>query len=269
MRMSLFAAIVVGLAAMIVSPRAAPVRLIAAGSLKAALGDIVKAYTARTGVAVEMLFGASGLMREKIEAGTVADIFASANMGHPETLAAAGKAGPVVRFAYNKLCALTQPDIDVSSETLLARMLAPDIRLGTSTPKADPAGDYAFQLFDKADDVRPGATRALEEKSLQLTGGPTSPKAPAGRNQYGWIMSERRADIFLTYCTNAVLAQRDTPGLRIVVLPDALSVGATYGLTVMNGAPEIAWQLAAFITFADGQAILARHGFAAPAVPAK
>ncbi len=99
---------------------------------------------------------------------------------------------------------------------------------------------------------------------MKLTGGPTSQKAPKGRNQYGWVMENRRADVFLTYCTNAVLAKKEVPGLQIVAVPDALSVGADYGITLIAGASEAAALLADFILGPDGQKVLARFGFDAP-----
>ena len=46
-----------------------PVRLYAAGSLKAALSDVAKAYEAAYGAPVEAEFAASGLLRERIEGG--------------------------------------------------------------------------------------------------------------------------------------------------------------------------------------------------------
>jgi molybdate transport system substrate-binding protein len=50
-------------------------------------------------------------------------------------------------------------------------------------------------------------------------------------------------------------------------LPDALTVGADYGLTVINGATPSAYKFALFILSAEGQRTLAKHGFAAPALP--
>ncbi|MGH6915189.1 MAG: molybdate ABC transporter substrate-binding protein, partial [Geminicoccales bacterium] len=186
---------------------------------------------------------------------------------HPTALMQAGRAGPVALFARNRLCALAQPTVTLSSQNLLDTLLDPDFRLGTSTPKADPSGDYAWELFHKAEAVRPGAFAALEAKALKLTGGPESPKAPAGRNQYAWVMDNDRADVFLTYCTNAVLAQREVPRLEIAQVPPELSVGADYGLTVLDGAPEAAWRLALFILSPAGQSILAGYGFDASARP--
>jgi len=243
------------------------VSLYAAGSLKAALGDVARDFEAATGHRVETTFAPSGLLRKRIEAGEGAHVFASANMKHPATLHKAGKAGPVTMFARNKLCAIAQSDVAVTMETLLDVLLDPGVRVGTSTPKADPSGDYAWELFRKAGKIRGGALETLDAKALKLTGGPTSEKAPKGRNQYGWVMENKKADIFLTYCTNAVLAKKEVASLRIVTVPAALSVGANYGLTLIDGAPGktgAAEALAAYILSGDGQKVLAAYGFDAP-----
>lgn len=244
------------------------VNLYAAGSLKAALSDASRAFEAGPGKGhtVSTTFAPSGLLRQRIESEEAAHVFASANMKHPKTLAEAGKtAGDVIPFATNKLCAIVRPGLTVTTDLLLEMMLKPDVRVGTSTPKADPSGDYAFALFGKAEALKPGAKATLEEKALKLTGGPTSKKAPSRRNQYGWVMSTNQADVFLTYCTNAVLARRDVPGLLIVEVPPSLSVGANYGMVVMRGASKVAAALAAFITAPEGRTILQSYGFGPPA----
>jgi molybdate transport system substrate-binding protein len=51
---------------------------------------------------------------------------------------------------------------------------------------------------------------------------------------------------------------------RLLALPDALAVGADYGLTVMTGASAGADQFASFILSTEGQRILAAYGFSAP-----
>ena len=81
------------------------------------------------------------------------------------------------------------------------------------------------------------------------------------------IVEKKQADVFLTYCTNAVLAIREVPNLRLIQIPPALAVGADYGLTLMNSAKSGAAQLALFIVSTIGQEILARYGFTAPALP--
>ena len=237
------------------------IQLYAAGSLKAALTDVSKAYETSTGSKVEGKYGPSGLLKDEIAGGAKADILASANMEHPQALYGQKRSGPVVRFARNKLCALVKPGLAVDSTTLLERMLAKNVKVGTSTPKADPSGDYAFEVFRKAEAIRPGAQTELEKKALQLTGSSTSMLPPAGRTVYGWHVSEGRADIFLTYCTNALMAQKENPDQQIITLPNSLAVGADYGLTVINGASPAARRLADFIVSPEGQKILEKYGF--------
>jgi len=255
--------IIVGGAIMSNYASADTVALYAAGSLRAALTDVAKAYEAKSGHKIEGKYGPSGLLKDEIAGGAKADVFASANMSHPRALHDAGKSGPVVLFARNKLCALVKPGLAVTTATLLDVMLTPAVKLGSSTPKADPSGDYAFESFKKAEALKPGAQAALEGKALLLTGGKTSAAPPEGKSAYGWHVAEGRADIFLTYCTNTLAARKQYPDQQVVALPDALSVGADYGLSVIKGAKEPAQNFADFILSADGQAILVNHGFAA------
>lgn len=150
--------------------QAEAVRLLAARSLRAALSEVAQAFTASAGVPVALEFGASGLLRERLERGEVGDVFASANMEHPQALARSGKAGPVVLFARNRLCALARAEVGLTWDTLLDRMLDPGVTLGTSTPRADPAGDYAWEVFRQAEALRPGSQARLEAKARPLVG---------------------------------------------------------------------------------------------------
>ena len=63
----------------------------AVGSLRAVLTDAAKAYEAnRKDARVRFTFGASGLLKDRLLAGESADLFASANMAHPEAVQQAG-----------------------------------------------------------------------------------------------------------------------------------------------------------------------------------
>jgi len=238
-----------------------PVRLYAAGSLRAVMLELGASFEKTHGVKLAPVFGASGLLRERIERGEPADVFASADMGHPRRLAAAGRSFKAVPFAHNRLCALVSPRMEVTSATLLDRILDPAVKLGMSTPVADPSGDYAVQLFEKAEKMRAGAHAALMAKGRRLVGGPDSPPAPKDRSAYAVLVSSGEADVFLTYCTNALLAQQEVPSLRIVQIPEELAVSAEYGLTVMRNARLHAARFAEFVLSREGQEIIARHGF--------
>ncbi len=256
------AALALAILAMTGSAMAETIQLYAAGSLRDALTEVAKAYETKTGNKVEAKYGPSGTLKDEIAGGAKVDVFASANMEHPKALHDAGKSGPAMLFVRNRLCALVRSGLEVTGATLLDRMLDPHVKLGTSTPKSDPSGDYAFEVFRKAEAIKPGAQALLEKKALLLTGGLASAAPPAGRVVYGWHVAEGRADIFLTYCTNAMAAQKQYPGQQSVMLPDALTVAADYGLAVMKDAPAGAKTFAQFILSPTGQNILAGHGFA-------
>lgn len=240
------------------------IQVYAAGSLREVLTAIASEHEARTGQKMVLTFGASGLLRERIEKGEAAQVFASADTEHPRRLASRGGWQAPTVFTRNALCALTSDQVSTTPATLLATLLRPEVRLGISTPKADPAGDYAWALFGRADAVQPGATARLQAKALQLTGGADSPKAPPGRGTYAWVMDQGQADVFLTYCTNAVAAQKEVPRLKIVEIPPALQVGAAYGVTVRDGAPAAAGAFVQALLGAPAQAVFSRSGFRQP-----
>lgn len=242
----------------------AVLRVHAAGSLRAALTDVARAFEAtQPGLRVQLVLGASGLLKDRLAAGEPSDVFASANMEHPQALATAGRAAAPQRFARNAMCALARPGLVLNADTVTALLLDPALKLGTSTPGADPAGDYAWQVFDRIEaSGRPGAAAALKAQALQLTGGPASPPPPPDRSAYGVLVAQGAADVFVTYCTAAVVAVREQPGLQLQPLPEAINVSASYGVTVLNGAGPAAQPFVNFLLSAPGQALLLRQGFA-------
>lgn len=89
-------------------------------------------------------------------------------------------------FARNTPCALGAPGFEATPQTRVDRLLDPKVRVGTSTPTADPAGDCAFAMFERIEaSGRAGANRLLSEKALQLTGEPNSPAPPKDRHVDG------------------------------------------------------------------------------------
>lgn len=242
----------------------------AAGSLRAPLTQMAREFeSSQKGVKVELVFGASGLLKDRIAAQTMAEakpahVFASANMEHPQALAAPGRFQPEQRFTRNALCALTALAADVREDNVVNMLLNPAVKVGISTPRADPSGDYTWQMFERIETTGAGpkgSADALKAKALQLTGGPNSPPPPADRNVYGVLASNGQADIFITYCTNAAIARLEVPSLRIVPIAAAINVSADYGMAVARNAPEVAQAFAAYVLSPAGQAALQRAGF--------
>jgi molybdenum ABC transporter molybdate-binding protein len=244
--------------------QAPAVTIYTAGSMSGALGAITRQYTSETGQPIELVSGPAGMLLDKIEHSAKADLFVSANMAHPQRLTAEGKAAPTVVFARNRLCVEARPDVGLTTGNLLDKLLDPNVRIGTSTPKSDPGGDYAWALFEKAGTVRPGATRTLEAKAQQLVGGAVAPQVPAGQDPVKYFMTTRRIDLFIGYCSS----HEPTPDTTLtqVELPAELAIAADYGMTVIesrqNAATrEAAYRLALYLMSPAAQDVLTRYGF--------
>jgi molybdate transport system substrate-binding protein len=239
---------------------AQPLRIYAAGSLTAAFTEMMKAFPAPADSVAAPVFGPSGLLRQRIEYGEPADILASADMNQPRALAQERAGRLVVMFTRNRLCALGRSSVGMTPGNLLDRLLDPAVRLATSSPGADPGGDYAWAVFARADGVHPGARAILEAKALKLVGGPNTPPLVPGHGAVQGVFLANRADVMLGYCSGSEQVMQEIPGLINVALPPALTVGPAYGLIVLSD-HLLATRFALFIMSEDGQKILRRHGF--------
>ena len=183
----------------------------AAGSLKDAFTAVFADYTKQYGGGFSPVWGPSGVLRERLQKGEAFDVFASATLPHAQALTDAGVSGPSVMFARNALCIVTEAGSPLDTGNLVDTLLRPDVGIGTSTPVADPAGDYTWEMFRKVDAMRPGAFDTLSKKAQQLVGGPADTRrgewtlAPPGRARRSQDWSVRH--LLLRRAT-------DGPGLR-------------------------------------------------------
>ncbi|MDQ2741249.1 MAG: substrate-binding domain-containing protein [Chloroflexota bacterium] len=104
------------------------ISLYAAGSLRTALEETAMSYRDSYDVEVEPTFGPSGVLRTRVEAGEHADVFASADMGHPVALTRAHRSGPAFVLAHTQVCALVRADTRLEFDGLLAYVLDPATR---------------------------------------------------------------------------------------------------------------------------------------------
>jgi ABC-type molybdate transport system substrate-binding protein len=253
--------LVVAVLAWTQAARADGLVLYGAGSLRDALGAIAQEFSAKTGIAVQTAFGPSGLMRQKIEAGDKVDLFASADMASPLKLREAGKAASVVMFTRNRLCAFATPEAGLTAANFAQRLTDPAVKLGTSTPKADPGGDYTWAMFHRIDQKSPGAFATLDGKAQKIVGGTTAAN-PAVPDPIAAAFASGTINVMIGYCSGTAQRQKATPGITAVQVPDAFDVGPEYGLALgrIDNADAVALMLA--ILSPEGQAALAKFGFA-------
>lgn len=241
-----------------------PLRLFGAGSLREAMTEITGDYTARTGQPVETSFGYSGLMRERIEAGEPADIFTSANMGHPEKLLAEGRAIRVEKFIRNSLCVVAQAGTGLSEENVVGTLLDPALTLGMFPAIQDPVGDYTLELFDAIDAEQPGAGKTLRDRAVVIDKAMLGRPLAEGENLVVALFHEGRMGVHVSYCStarNRLAAQE--PTLEVAPAPARFRVGPEYGLAILKDARPGTGDLESYILSPDAEATLVRHGFTA------
>lgn len=233
--------------------------LYAAGSLRFAFDEIIALHAARTGARFAPTYGPSGKLRQEIEKGSTPGVFASAAPQHTEALVKAGKLRASAVFTRNSLCLMAAPGVALRQDALIDMLLDPALRLGTSMPGADPAGDYTWTLFRNIDKARPGSYTKLDAKALKLTG------SEVARNDkdlpYARVFQEKRADLFISYCTNAVATAKAVPGLNWVRFGNDLNVAGAYTIGTTEAGGKAAEQFVALVLSPEGQAILERYGF--------
>lgn len=237
----------------------ATVQIYAAGSLRGVVGELASEAGPLLHVRVAATFGGSGSLRERIEHGASPDLFMSADVGSPRKLASEGRTVvPAIGFARNRICFVSRRAAGITPQNLIDRLLAPDVRLKTSTPVVDPGGDYAWAILDHIDALHPGAGAILKRKaraSMHLKATPASPtQSPAAA-----LFLSNQVDVAITYCSGAPRLLQQVPGLTSFVVPPRLDPHPLYGMAVLSARPAVL-RLALYLLSEKGQAIIAREG---------
>jgi molybdate transport system substrate-binding protein len=245
-----------------------PLVIFAAGSLRGVVTELAAQAGPALGVEVQSSFGGSGAMRERIEKGDAADLLMSADLASPRKLEAQGRTTvPIIAFARNRMCIVSRRGAGVTAANLIDRMLADGTRLKTSTPIADPSGDYAWSIFQKIDTLRPGAQATLERKaqaSMNLSAKPATPTQSAAAA----LFAANAIDMSITYCSGFAALAKEMPELTSLVVPPQLDPHPIYGVAVLSAKPQ-ALRLALFLLSEKGQAIIANQGLVPLTDPAQ
>ena len=220
-------------------------RVLAAGSLRGVWPQLMRHFPQ----AVETRFGPAGLLRERIEAGEPCDLFASANLAHPQALHPLA----VIPFTRNKLCLTARSDVLSAGDDWLSLLTRDDLRVATSTAGADPSGDYTQVLFTRMGE----AGEAVRSRARALVGGRDSAPIPAGKLAAEWIIHSGQADLFIGYASYGAKLQ-EIAGLTVLDIPKSVNPQAEYACAVMTPQGQM---LADFLQSDTAQAILRKAGF--------
>ncbi|MBF9000164.1 MULTISPECIES: substrate-binding domain-containing protein [Vibrio] len=243
-----------------------PLTVFAAGSLKAVLSEIIIQFEAQFDSSVRCHFGPAGLLARKIQRGSKVDLFASANESHPDLLVRQQLLAPGKVFATNQLCIITRPELHVTQDNLLSRLIDPNIVLSTSKPGSDPGGDYAQMFFDRVEQLHHGLGEMMRNKAQHLLGGHIpafSTTQPASVPTAARLILDRRSDIHVGYASNIPL-MKSIPGLHTMLIPDLYQITAHYKFALgKQVTPELS-ALADSLTSKTGKNILSHYGFGIP-----
>jgi ABC-type molybdate transport system substrate-binding protein len=235
--------------------------LYGAGSLREAMTEIAAGFTYERGTPVRAEFGASGRMRERIEAGDKVDLFTSADIGHAAKLVADGRASVMAMFSRNELCLLSPSARSPASPAgVLDTLLAERGKIGVSPARIDPLGDYTEVFFDLADKAKPDSGKTLRSRTVVLDNPTGSPPSPSGDYTLD-ALRENRIGLAIVYCSGKERYARLDPGVVVTQFPPDLATGPQYGLAVLKDAKPEGVLLALTILSPAGQKILAKHGF--------
>jgi molybdate transport system substrate-binding protein len=228
----------------------------AAASMKNALDDVDKAFSAKTGVDVTASYAASSALAKQIEQGAPADIFISADTAWMDY--AAGKKAideaSRVNLLGNSIVLIAPKDSKIDKVTIdqgfdLAK-LAGDGKVATGDVKAVPVGKYAKAALEKL-----GAWTSVEPK-MAMAENVRAALALVARNE---------APLGIVYSTDAKVE----PGVKIVgTFPASSHPAIVYPVAATKAAHKGAADYLAFLRSSEAKAIFEKYGFSFLASPA-
>ncbi|BAH51705.1 putative molybdate ABC transporter molybdate-binding protein [Rhodococcus opacus B4] len=221
------------------------ITVFAAASLKGTFTELGEMFeTANPGSHVEFSFAGSSDLAAQLDQGATADVFASADTNNMTKVVDAGLVeGSPANFATNTLTIVTAPGnpkgitsfADLNREGTLVVTCAPQVPCGSATQKVEAASGVDL-------------TPVSEESSVT----DVLNKVTAGQ-----------ADAGLVYVTDAAGAGDK---VTAVAFPEAAQAVNTYPIAALSASknPEAAQGFIDLVTGPEGQAVLAKAGFAQP-----
>jgi molybdate transport system substrate-binding protein len=188
-------------------------------SAAASLTDAFGAYADTVEGEERFSFAGSDELAAQIRQGAKPDVFASANTAYPDELHRDGLVSKPVVFTRNQLVVAVPPDSSIESVSDLADPVL-DLVIGA---KGVPVADYTREVLARLPEVESqailGNVRSEESDVKGVVGKLTQGAAEAG----------------FVYASDVAATRGE---LRAIELPPRLQPQVSYGIAVVNGAPD-------------------------------
>ncbi|HYC20737.1 MAG TPA: molybdate ABC transporter substrate-binding protein [Candidatus Bathyarchaeia archaeon] len=228
----------------------------AAASLTGAFNQTAQAFEANnTGVNVTFNYAGSQVLVTQIQQGASADVFASADLTHMNSVKNAGlmNNSSIVVFAYNYL-AIIVPTSNPANITSLSDLAKPGVKLDIANSSV-PVGNYTLQMLAKASNNSTYgsgfensvlANRVSEEVNV---------------NDVVTKVALGQADAGIVYKSDVPAAYQSK--VTVIQIPHSVNVLATYPIGVVSSSPnaQLAQSFINYVMSPDGQVILQSYGF--------
>ena len=206
---------------------AATLRIMAADALPKPIikiGNIFKKE--HPGVKIDYDFLGAGVLKGDIEEGAPCDVFLSANGKFQRQLKHKGFLKSYEVFAYDYLAAATPYNnpAGVTPSNLIQKLMDPNVALTTSSPHADPAGDYTWKMFRIINRRFPGAFKKITGHANHLLD--AALVMP--------VLESGNTDLGILYASQLLELKRNGAKINIIAIPKKYNTKAKFTASVLN-----------------------------------
>ena len=235
--------------------------IFSAGSFRHVLNELVTIFKQKNPVEVHLHLAPAGLLRQRLEADEYCDIFISANLQNINILSATKCIYNQQILAFNQLILTTLNTEHYQHRNTLDILFDESLRLATSTPIADPCGDYTWHLFELLEKAYPEPGRLLKQRAMPLVGGENSAVViPKGEIASKYVLQNNHADMMIGYAN--YMHKLANENLRFHHFPPEFNIKATYSAAQLseNVITRLFFQ---FLMSDTAKRIMYQHGFLA------
>ncbi len=238
-----------------------PLKIYAAGSLRNAIPALIKDSGLPGESFAKPVFGPAGLLRERLEKGEAADLFASADVAQPEILKSEKPDVEVVPFARNRMCVFAKAgaraDAGQSRREMAAAGLS-DRHVLAGHRSGRRLCDGHVRARRALASGRSGAFEGQGAASFRRRGADHA--LARGHGPVASVFLSDYSDALIFYCSEAAALGSEVPGVVSVALPKALEVHPVFAFALLTRDPT-ATRFALFVLSDAGQKILEKAGF--------